>query len=161
MPGTPVRDALKDVGEKLYAIENASATGPGRWAVTRVYSDLNEARREMALLPAFKNQREVIEQGLPTLDDLVIREYTVKQPLPTRQGMTGPQEEYFKDAAGQSVKTGQIYPGGAQQVELLIDGQRFDPTTKDLLWKSYLNPTAQYRIGDKSMTALPVVRTTP
>ena len=92
----------------------------------------------MALLPEWKNQKEVIDKGLPTLDNLVIREYTVNQPLPTRQGMAGPQEEYFTGLSGQTVKTGQIYPGGGQQVELLIDMGKDakNPLTGKTMWES-------------------------
>lgn len=113
----------------------------------------------MALLPEWKNTFS--EEG--KINDLVIREYSVKQPLPTRQGIAGPQEEYFRNAAGQNVQIGQSYPGGGKQVELLIDtrSQVLDSKTSDALWKSYLNPTAQYRIGDRTAAAQPVVRTAP
>lgn len=117
----------------------------------------------MALLPEWKNQQELLVNGVPMLDNLVIREYTVQKALPTRQGMAGPQEEYFKNAAGQNVQTGQSYPGGGKQVELLIDtrSHMLDSKTGDVLWKSYLNPTAQYRFGDRTVTAQPVVRPAP
>jgi hypothetical protein len=141
----------------------SSAAGPGGWAATKIYTDLNEARRDMALLPEWKNQQELLVNGVPMLDNLVIREYTVQKALPTRQGMAGPQEEYFKNAAGQNVQTGQSYPGGGKQVELLIDtrSHMLDSKTGDVLWKSYLNPTAQYRFGDRTVTAQPVVRPVP
>lgn len=157
MPGTVVLDVTAQPGQNLYIIENLTANGPGGWAGTRIYTDINEARRELALLPEFKNPGEIIEDGKATLNDLVIREYTVKQPLPTRQGMVGPQAEYFKNAQGQTILTGQNYPGGGKQVELLIDTKGLD-TKGALVWESYLNPQAQYEIGDRTLTPHPVVR---
>ena len=41
MPGTQVRDAIVGVGQKIYIVENASASGPGGWASPRIYTDLN------------------------------------------------------------------------------------------------------------------------
>ncbi|MDQ5960988.1 MAG: filamentous hemagglutinin, partial [Pseudomonadota bacterium] len=156
MPGTQVRDAIVGVGQKLYIVENASAAGPGGWAATKIYTDLNEARRDMALLPEWKNTFS--QEG--KINDLVIREYTVQQALPTRQGMAGPQEEYFKNATGQNVQTGQSYPGGGKQVELLIDTGRGakDPLTGKTVWESYLKENAEYRIGDVTKTPQPVRR---
>ncbi len=120
MRGTQVRDVIVGVGQKLYVVENASAAGPGGWASPRIFTDLNEARREMALLPEWKNQQELVVNGVPTLDNLVIREYSVKQPLPTRQGMAGPQEEYFRNASGQNVQIGQSYPGEENRWSCLL-----------------------------------------
>lgn len=134
MPGTQVRDRLMQVRQKLYVVESASAGGPGNWAATRVYTDLNEARREMALLPEWKNSFS--DEG--AINDLVIREYTVRQPLPTRQGMAGPQEEYFRNASGDLVQTGQRYPGGGRQVELLVDVRK-DSGKPTAEWRTYLN----------------------
>lgn len=136
MPGTVVRDVLAQPGQKLYIVENLTASGPGGWAGTRIYTDLNEARRELALLPEFKNPGEIVTNGKTTLDDLIIREYSVKQPLPTRQGMVGPQEEYFINSQGQTVPTGQRYPGGGKQMELLIDTKGLD-TKGATVWESY------------------------
>lgn len=134
MPGTVVLDVTSQPGQNLYIIENLTATGPGGWAGTRVYTDINEARRELALLPEWKNA--FTEEGKMT--DLVIREYTVKQPLPTRQGTVGPQEEYFKNSQGQTIQTGQTYPGGGKQVELLIDTRKdVDKPTAE--WRKYLD----------------------
>lgn len=110
----------------------------------------------MALLPEWKNTFS--QEG--KINDLVIREYTVQQALPTRQGMAGPQEEYFKNATGQNVQTGQSYPGGGKQVELLIDTGRGakDPLTGKTVWESYLKENAEYRIGDVTKTPQPVRR---
>lgn len=142
--------------QKLYIIENLSASGPGGWAGTPIYTDINEARRELALLPEWKNT--FTEEGKMT--DLVICEYTVEQPLPTRQGMAGPQVEYFKNSQGLTIQTGQTYPGGGQQVELLIDTRGLDAKSGGTVWDKYLKPQAQYKMGDRTLTPYPVVRKT-
>jgi len=118
----------------LYIIENHTASGPGGWAGTRIYTDINEARRELAFLPEFKNPGEIVVNGKATLDDLLIGEYTIKQPLPTRQGVVGPQEELLIDTRGQNAKSG------------------------GTVWENYLKPQAQYKIGDRTLTPYPVVR---
>ncbi|ENO89831.1 hemagglutinin repeat-containing protein [Thauera linaloolentis] len=161
MPGTAVRDVLAQPGQRLYIIENASASGPGGWAGTRIYTDLNEARQQLALLPEWKNPQELIHEGNTIMDSLVIREYTVRQPLPTRRGMVGPQDEYFRNAQGELIQTGQQYPGGGQQIELLIDIRKDtkDPATGKSLWQSYLLENSEYLVGDISRNPRPISRT--
>ena len=151
MPGTTVRDVMLQPNQKVYVVENRFAVGPGAWSATQIYTDLNEARSALALLPEFKNQREVLANGTTMLDDLVIREYTVKQPLPTRQGVAGPQT---------SPDGGVRYAGGGKQTEFLIDARSDtkNPLTGKPVWQSYLQGSAEFRIGDPSKNPLPITR---
>jgi filamentous hemagglutinin family protein len=149
MPGTTVRDVVMQPGETVYIIENQFAQNPGGWATQRIYTDLNEARRELALLPEYKNLYK--EETSEFLGDLVIREYSVKQPLPSRQGVAGPQT---------SPDGGLSYPGGGKQVEFLIDTRQYtiDAKTGVPVWKGYLVEQQEYRIGDAQLQPYPVSR---
>ncbi len=152
MPGTMVRDVVMPPGETVFIIENKLAPSPGGWATQRIYTDLNEARQALGLLPEYKNliEKQPIN-GVTQLDDIVIREYSVKQPLPTRQGIAGPQ----------TTPDGELrYAGGGKQVEFLIDTRKetLDPLTRDPLWESFLEGRSEYRIGDPSQQAAPISR---
>ncbi|MEZ5611491.1 MAG: hypothetical protein R3E45_13730 [Rhodocyclaceae bacterium] len=148
MPGTTVRDVVMPPGETVFIIENKLASSPGGWATQRIYTDLNEARRALGLLPEYKNTYKP-DTG-EFLGDIVIREYSVKQPLPTRQGIAGPQ----------TTPDGELrYAGGGKQVEFLIDTRDKTKTvSRQPVWQTYLQGQAEYNIGDPGLTPHPILR---
>lgn len=95
-----------------------------------------------------------LENGKTQLNDVVIREYLVKKPLPTRQGVAGAQT---------SADGGMTYAGGGKQVEFLIDtrAKTLDLKTGDSLWRSYLDEVREFGLGDRAQSAKTVVRVPP
>lgn len=116
--GTVVSEFFTPPGTKFYAIEKIDQTSPGIWASKRRYTNLEEARQDLAIPPEWKS------------GTLVVREYTVNANvnLPTRSGITGEQSE--NDV---------LYKGGATQYEFAV-------TDIWRSWESYLTLTNKYEI---------------
>ena len=76
-----MKDKMLQPGDKLYVIESQNQANPGRFAAPKQYSSLDQARRELALLPEWKDATQSV--------GLVVREYTVIKPTPIREGITG------------------------------------------------------------------------
>jgi RHS repeat-associated protein len=112
-----VFDTWLDPGTKIYMINLKSATGPGGWATSKRYTSLAEARKYLSLLQEFK------EAGS---NCCVIQEYTVKSPIPVRQGTAGPLTS--------TKPPHDSYPGGGDQWQFLLDRS----LTKDEGWKNFL-----------------------
>jgi RHS repeat-associated protein len=112
-----VFDTWLDPGTKIYMINLKSATGPGGWATSKRYTSLAEARKDLSLLQEFKAAGS---------NCCVIQEYTVKSPIPVRQGTAGPLTS--KKPPYDS------YPGGGDQWQFLLDRS----LTKDEGWKNFL-----------------------
>jgi hypothetical protein len=113
---TQVEDVTIPVGQKVYCVEYLNAEKPGGWLCTKPFSSLEEARNELALLEDFKSNK---------IDDIVIREYTVKKAFNTRQGIVGELRE----------TDGTLRQGGATQIEF---GGRNNPFGNNVIWKEYL-----------------------
>ncbi len=113
--GTATTERYLQPGEKFYSVEYPTQKAPGGWATPKRYSSINQVRRELALLPEFKDSS----------GGLVIREYTIKKPTPVRIGKVGELKS----------TNGKTYKGGGDQVEFLFDrGSRDNP-----LWSEYLS----------------------
>jgi filamentous hemagglutinin family protein len=118
---TLVAERLAPAGEKFYVIEGVRQEIPGGWGSPKQYASLTEARRDLALLPEFKD------------GNLVVREYTVTKPAPVREGIAGPQVSRVDD---------QTYAGGGKQIEFMFDrGTRDDPA-----WKNYMTETGKFSL---------------
>ena len=88
------------------------------------YTSIEEARKELALLPEFKDSS----------GDLVIREYTVKKQAPVREGKVGSLKS----------ENGQTHEGGGDQIEFLFDrGNRNNPK-----WEEFLSAGERIPLGD-------------
>ncbi|MDL2355715.1 MAG: DUF6531 domain-containing protein [Pseudomonadota bacterium] len=111
-----VIDTWLNPGTKIYMVNLKDATSPGGWATAKRYTNLADARKELALLEEFK---------APGSNCCVLQEYTVKAPIPVREGQAGPLTS--KKPPYDS------YPGGAQQWELMLD--------RSLNWRDFLVPT--------------------
>jgi hypothetical protein len=116
LEGTQVIDRLAQPGEKFYLIEFDRQGAPGGWATSTRYASLETARRELALLPEWKD------------GDLVVREYTVIKPAPVREGIAGPQTS----------NRGVTYHGGGKQVELVFDTKAE--------WSTYFSKPIEHEI---------------
>ena len=110
--GTFVTERLAQPGETFYIIEYDRQVAPGGWATRKQYTSLKQARQELALLPEFKS------------GNLVVREYTVVNPMPVREGTVG---------SLTSALDGKIYAGGGMQTEFVFNAK------KD--WESYMRQT--------------------
>jgi len=115
------------IGDKIYIVEykhppsgTSPAPNPGGWGSKNKISTVKELREDLAVLEGWKDAD--INGGL------VVREYTIKKPLPVRDGVVGPLQEVG------DVATAPIYRGGEQQYEFLeyLGGDR---------WKEYLKVT--------------------
>lgn len=107
-----VTERFATPGEKFYIIETRSAENPGGWASQTQFTSLEQARRELALLPEFKS------------GDLVLREYEVIKQMPIREGTTAPLK---------SRVDGQTYPGGGKQTEFIFNVKHN--------WETYMRRT--------------------
>lgn len=111
-------------GEKFFSVEFPGQASPGGWGTPKQYTSVEQARKELALLPEFKNSS----------GGLVIREYTVIRPTPVREGKVG----------GLKSGDGNFYEGGGDQIELLFDrGNINDPK-----WKDYISAGEGVFLGD-------------
>ncbi|MGV8834576.1 DUF637 domain-containing protein, partial [Cellvibrio sp.] len=117
--GTVVQELFSPPGTKFYAIEFKTQSAPGIWASQKRYTNLEEARQDLALPPEWK-------QG-----DLVVREYMVNTGvnIPTRSGVAGPQKS----------TNGTTYQGGAIQHEFVVDDIRNN-------WEQFLTRTNTFEI---------------
>jgi len=86
---------------------------PGGWATPQQFATLDEARKALSLLEAFKRSGG---------DCCVLQEYVVKAPIPAREGIAGPLTS--------KTPPFDSYPGGANQWELLLDNS--------LKWQDFL-----------------------
>lgn len=100
------------IGDKLYIVEYKNPIGtdiaspnPGGWGSKNKISTIQELREDLAVLEGWKDANQ---NG-----GLVLREYTVKKPLPVRDGIVGPLQE-----VGDLI-TAPIYRGGEQQYEFM------------------------------------------
>jgi hypothetical protein len=122
--GTVTTERHLQPGEKFYSVEYPGQSAPGGWATPKRYTSIEQARKELALLPEFKDSS----------GGLVIREYTVKKPTPIREGTVG----------GLKSENGSTYEGGGSQIEFLFDrGSKKNPT-----WKEYLFEPKTYELGN-------------
>lgn len=122
--GTVTTERYLQPGEKFYSVEYPGQTAPGGWATPKQYTSIEQARKELALLPEFKDSS----------GGLVIREYTVKKPAPVREGTVG----------GLKSESGKIYEGGGDQIEFLFDrGNRSNPK-----WEEFLSAGERITLGD-------------
>jgi RHS repeat-associated protein len=111
-----VIDTWLEPGSKIYMINFKNATGPGGWATSKRYSSLEEARKELALLEEFKASGS---------NCCVLQEYTVKAPIPVRDGYAG--------GLTSRKPPYDSYAGGGQQYQILLD--------RNLNWRDFLVPT--------------------
>lgn len=117
MPGTQVTDRVLTTGQKIYSIEFSEQKNPGLFASTKIYTDLVQARRELALTEGWKPN-----DG--SSGGLVLREYTVIADLKVRDSTVGPQDP------------ADLYPGGGQQLDVAMDSSVW--LDKNSGWKTYL-----------------------
>jgi RHS repeat-associated protein len=113
-----VVDTWLNPGQRIYMVNYRDAIAPGGWATPRQFTSLAEARRELALLEEFKR---------PGANCCVLQEYTVRAPIPVRQGWAGPLTSRTNPA--------ESYPGGAMQWELLLDRS----LTRDGGWENFFD----------------------
>ncbi|MBA4288222.1 MAG: adhesin [Pseudomonas sp.] len=122
--GTFTIERYLQPGEKFYSVEYPGQTAPGGWATPKQYTSIEQARKELALLPEFKDSS----------GGLVIREYIVKKPAPVREGKVGDLKS----------ENGKIYEGGGDQIEFLFDrGSRGNPK-----WEDFLSAGKRITLGD-------------
>ncbi len=113
------------VGDKVYIVEYKYVPGtknaipnPGGWGSKNKITTIKELREDLSVLEGWK---DASQNG-----GLVVREYTVKKPLPVRDGVVGPLQEVGNMA------TAPIYRGGQQQYE-------FMEYLGNSNWESYLS----------------------
>jgi RHS repeat-associated protein len=119
-----VTDKWLDPGTKIYMVNEVGAV-PGGWATPQTFTNLKDARDALSLLYGFKQ---------PGPNCCTLQEYTVKSPIPVREGIAGPLTS--RDPPFDS------YPGGAMQWELLLDRS----LTKGEGWRKFLVPTGEVRL---------------
>ena len=119
----PVKDTWLNPGEKIYMVNGRDAN-PGGWATNRQYTSLEEARNDLSLLKAFTDAK----------GPLVIQEYTIKGPIPVREGHVG--------ALKSTTNPSESYPGGGLQWELLLDKS----LTENGGWRNFLTLNQQTKI---------------
>ena len=126
-PYKPLTTAIErslQSGDKVYIVEyaNEGIPSPGGWGSKNQITSLKEVREDLAILNDWKDANK---------DALVLREYTLKKPLPVRDGVVRPLQE----TSGQN--TGTVYRGNQQQYEFIeyLGGER---------WKDYLNDPVEY-----------------
>ncbi|HBV15331.1 MAG TPA: hypothetical protein DEB71_08325 [Chryseobacterium carnipullorum] len=127
---TPIIERSLQKGDKVYVVENLinGKTGkvepnPGGWGSKNAITTEKELREYLAVLEDWKKA-----QGID--DALVLREYTVTNPLQVRDGVVGPQMDKFPDGSYK------VYYGGEHQYEFiqyLGDGN----------WKNFLQPKTE------------------
>ena len=125
--GTPIIERYLQKGDKVYVVENKiyGRTGkvepnPGSWGSKNAISTEKELREYLAVLEDWKKAKGID-------DALVLREYTVIEPLPVRDGVVGPQMDKFSDGSYK------VYYGGEHQYEFIAP--LFDNG-----WEKYLKP---------------------
>ncbi|GHV15275.1 hypothetical protein FACS1894169_06150 [Bacteroidia bacterium] len=117
--GTLAHDKILPVNSKLYAIEEVDQLGPGGWLTDEKFNTLEEGREKLALIDEFKSSSK----------QLVLVEYTVIKPMPTRVSIVG--EQYCNVAK-------KIYNGSANQYEFRF---AYAFTQRPDSWKEYLVKT--------------------
>jgi hypothetical protein len=123
-PYKPLTTAIErnlQSGDKIYIVEyaNGGVPNPGGWGSKNQINSLKEVREDLAILNDWKDLNK---------DKLVLREYTVKKPLPVRDGVVGPLQEVT------GPNSGAVYYGNQQQYE-------FMEYLGNNNWESYLNIT--------------------
>ncbi|AZA74942.1 fibronectin type III domain-containing protein [Chryseobacterium indoltheticum] len=128
--GTPIIERSLQKGDKVYVVENLinGKTGkvepnPGGWGSKNAITTEKELREYLAVLEDWKKA-----QGID--DALVLREYTVTNPLQVRDGVVGPQMDKFPDGSYK------VYYGGEHQYE-------FIQYLGDANWKNFLQPKTE------------------
>lgn len=123
--GTPIIERYLQKGDKVYVVENLMygnppkpIPNPGSWGSKNAISTEKELREYLAVLEDWKKAKGID-------DALVLREYTVIEPLPVRDGVVGPQMDKFSDGSYK------VYYGGEHQYEFIA------PLFGDG-WKKYL-----------------------
>lgn len=93
-------------GDKIYIVEyaNGGVPNPGGWGSKNQITSLREVREDLAILNDWKDWKK---------DKLVLREYTVKEPLPVRDGVVGSLQEIS------GPNKGTVYYGNQQQYEFI------------------------------------------
>ena len=118
--GWPVNERYLTRGDKIYIVEykNGGNPSPGGWGSLRSITEVKELRNKLSVLEEWKNTN---------VDELVVREYTVKADakLRVRDGVVGPLQETS------GLNKGDVYWGGGQQYEF-IDNIRGNE------WKKYI-----------------------
>lgn len=113
MPGTEVIDKILRRGQKIYIIEYAGQKNPGVFSSKKIYTSLEEARRDLALPENWK-----YNDG--RAGGLVVREYTVIKDMKVRDSIVGPQGKY---------------PGGGQQYDVAYSERLWSKGR----WKKFLD----------------------
>ncbi len=97
MPGTPIKSYPVPKGGM--EVEMAMAPGqtlPGGWATRDHIPDVNFVRNDLAVTPSFKKEIGGVQK------------YLIPEGIRVQEGIVGPQ-----------IENGIIYPGGANQVQIL------------------------------------------